>query len=172
LNCGCVAVSPSDLAVALIALGAKVKIVGPSGERVVPVEDLYVTPRPLIEQDELLTEVFVPAVPETAMQAFSKFRLRSSVDFAMVSLALMVSVKDGVCEDARIVLGAVSPRPIRAASAEKAIRGKRINTEVIEAVAEAIVEGASPLSMNAYKLQILKKLIKDSLWDMAIGCGK
>ncbi len=163
LNCGCVAVSPSDLAVALIALGAKVKIVGPSGERVVPVEDLYVTPRPLIEQDELLTEVLVPPVPDGASQVFVKFRLRSSIDFAIVSVALLLIMEDGICKDAKVVLGGVSPRPIRASLAEEALKGRSLTPESIEAASQAAVKEAVPLSMNAYKVELTKTLLKRAL---------
>lgn len=163
LNCGCVAVSPSDLAVALMALGAKVKVVGPSGERLVPIEELYLTPQASIGQDGLLTEVLVPPVPSDAKQVFSKFRLRNSVDFAIVSVALLLLIKDGVCKDARIVLGGVSPRPIRALPAEEALKDKALTPESIEAAAQAAVARAIPLSMNAYKVKLTKALLKRAL---------
>lgn len=163
LNCGCIAVSPSDLAVALMALGAKVKVVGPSGERLVPIEELYRTPQASVGQDEVLTEVLVPPVPEDAKQVFSKFRLRSSVDFAIASVALLLLMEDGVCKSARIVLGGVSPRPIRAVPAEEALKGKSLTPETIEVAAQVAVAKAIPLNMNAYKVELTKVLLKRAL---------
>lgn len=162
-NCGCVAVNPSDLAVALMALGAKIKIVGSKGFRVVPIENFFSLPRGALAADELIAEIQVPRPPENAKQTFLKFRLRSSIDFPIVSVASLVIMDGEVCKEARIVLGAVSPRPIRAIMAEQAIKGKAINIKTAEIAAEAAVAGAVPLNMNEYKVEITKTLVKRAL---------
>lgn len=159
----CFAVCPSDTAVALSALDAIIKIRGPQGERTIPVSAFY---QPLgndLKDDEILTEIQVPQPPEGAKQTFLKFRLRNAVDFAIVSVALIITIGGGVCEDVRIALGAVAPRPIRAVGAEQTIKGKAINAATAEAAAEAAVIGAVPLNMNAYKVEITKALVKRAI---------
>jgi CO/xanthine dehydrogenase FAD-binding subunit len=162
-NCGCVAVNSSDIAVALSALDAKIKIAGPMGARMVPIDEFLSSLRKVLAIDEIVTEIQVPQPPDMAKQAFLKFRLRSAIDFPLVSVASLTSTSDGVCKDARIVLGAVAPRPIRAMLAEQAIEGKTISTATAEAASEAAVLGTVPLNMNAYKIEITKTLVKRAL---------
>ncbi|MCS7114582.1 MAG: FAD-dependent oxidoreductase [Nitrososphaerota archaeon] len=162
-NCGCIAVNPSDLAVALMAFGAKIKIVGSKGSRTIPIEEFFNSPRGTLAVDEMVTEIQVPKPLENAKQAFLKFRLRNSIDFPIVNVASLITMSGGVCKEAKIVLGAVSPRPIRATSAEQTIKGKAINTETAEAAAAAAVAGAVPLNRNEYKIEIAKALVKRAL---------
>ena len=162
-NCGCVSVSSSDMGVVLVALGARVEITGPRGVRTVPIEELFGSLRTTLEADEMVTEIEVPPPPDGARQTFLKFRLRESVDFPIVSVATLITVDGGVCRDARIVLGAVAPAPVRATMAEQAIKGKAINAATAEAASEAAVIGAVPLNMNAYKVEITKTLVKRAL---------
>jgi NADPH-dependent glutamate synthase beta subunit-like oxidoreductase/CO/xanthine dehydrogenase FAD-binding subunit len=162
-NCGCVSVHPSDMGVVLAALGAQVEIAGPSGTRMVPIEEFFGSLRNILEADEMVTEIRVPPPPDGAKQTFIKFRLRESVDFPIVSVASVITVDGGVCQDARIVLGAVAPAPVRATTAEQAIRGKTVNAALAEAASEAAVTGAAPLNMNAYKVEITKTLVKRAI---------
>jgi NADPH-dependent glutamate synthase beta subunit-like oxidoreductase/CO/xanthine dehydrogenase FAD-binding subunit len=162
-NCGCVSVHPSDMGVVLAALGAQVEIAGPAGTRTVPIEEFFGSLRNILEADEMVTEIRVPPPPDGARQIFIKFRLRESVDFPIVSVASVITVDGGVCRDARIVLGAVAPAPVRATMAEQAIRGKAINAKTAEAASESAVTGAIPLKMNAYKIEITKKLVKRAI---------
>ncbi len=162
-NCGCVAVNSSDIAVALTALDAKIKIVGPTGTRIVPIEDFFSSLRNVLSVDEVVTEIQVPRPTDMAKQTYLKFRLRSAIDFPLVSVASLINLRGDVCKDARIVLGAVAPRPIRAMLAEQKIRGKTINAATAEAASEAAVIGTIPLSMNEYKVEITKTLVKRSL---------
>ena len=159
----CFAVCPSDIATALSALDARIKVVKQDGERVIPMTDFYHTLGHVLEPDEIVTGIRVPRPPENTAQSFIKFRLRESVDFAVVSVASVVSMEDGICKDARITLGAVAPTPHRATAAEEAIRGKSLNRSIAEEAAEAAVSGARPLSMNAYKIEITKTLIKRAI---------
>lgn len=162
---GCFAVCPSDLAVALSALDASIRIAHPGGERVVPVADFYGSMGPKLKTGEIVTEIRIPPAPDRATQAFQKFRLRASVDFAVVSAAMLITWDDGICQDARIILGAVAPMPYRARAAEDVIRG-RSPQALAEAAAEAALDQARPLGMNAYKIEIARTLIKRLLIEI------
>jgi xanthine dehydrogenase YagS FAD-binding subunit len=159
----CYAVCPSDTAIALAALEAKVKTVRPAGERTIPLADFYDTLGPVLEPDELVTEIRIPAPAANAVQRFLKFRLRESIDFAVVSVAAVLDVAEGVCRDARIVLGAVAPVPYRATAAEDVVRGGPLDERQAEQAAEAALRDAKPMSGNAYKIEIAKTLIKRAL---------
>jgi xanthine dehydrogenase YagS FAD-binding subunit len=159
----CYAVCPSDTAIALAALEAKVKTVRPAGERTIPLADFYDTLGPVLEPDELVTEIRIPAPAANAVQRFLKFRLRESIDFAVVSVAALLDVAEGVCRDARIVLGAVAPVPYRATAAEDVVRGGPLDERQAEQAAEAALRDAKPMSGNAYKIEIAKTLIKRAL---------
>jgi xanthine dehydrogenase YagS FAD-binding subunit len=156
----CYAVCPSDLAIALAALEAEVKTVRPAGERTMPLADFYDTLGPVLEADELVVEVRIPAPAANAVQRFSKFRLRESIDFAVVSVAAVLDVVEGICRDARIVLGAVAPVPYRAVGAEDVVRGGPLDQRQAELAAEAALRDAKPMSGNAYKIEIAKTLVK------------
>ena len=162
-NCGCVSVNSSDMGLVLVALEARVKIAGPRGVRTVPVVEFFGSLRNTLEADEMVTEIQVPQPPDGARQTFLKFRLREAVDFPIVSVASVINIDNGVCQDARIALGAVAPTPIRATEAEKMIKGKALNSKTAEAASEAAVIGAIPLSMNAYKVEITKILVKRAI---------
>jgi len=95
--------------------------------------------------------------------------MRKSIDFPIVSIAAVITVKKGVCLDARIVMGAVAPKPIRIKASEAAIKGKAINVETAEAAATAAVIDAVPLIKNAYKVEIIKNLVKKAILSMDSG---
>jgi xanthine dehydrogenase YagS FAD-binding subunit len=165
---GCFAVCPSDMAVALAAVGATVSLVGPGGScRWIPVEDLYVPLGTTVGPSELVNEVRVPMPAKEAKSSFVKFTVREPVDFAVVSVASTVVLHDGVCEDARIVLGAVGPRPYRAATAEVFLRGGRLDAESVDMAADLAVADAKPLRMNKYKVEIARTLVKRTLVELA-----
>jgi xanthine dehydrogenase YagS FAD-binding subunit len=155
----CFAVCPSDTAVALAALNGEIKIAGSKGERSMPVEEFFSPLGNALKRDEMVTEVKVPRINGQAKQTFLKFTLRKTVDFAIVSTASVITAKEGVCEDARLVLGAVAQKPIRLRKAEEVIKGRRIDHGAAVEAAEQAVSGARPLSMNAYKVEIAKALI-------------
>jgi xanthine dehydrogenase YagS FAD-binding subunit len=161
----CFAVCPSDTAVALAALDAQIKIVSQKGERRVAVVDFFGPLGNALQQGEMITEIEIPRVSDSAKQAFHKFTLRNPVDFAIVSVAVVTTMEDGVCTNARIVLGAVAPKPFRAKKAEEAIIGRPIDQNVAAEAAEQALMAARPLSMNAYKVEITKALIRRALED-------
>src|SRR5437870_5888959 len=144
-------VHPSDTAPALVALGATARISAGSRERTVLMEKFFVTPRENVAREnvllanEILTAIDVPAAPAGSKAICVEGRVREIWDFALCSVAAMVTVKDGVVADARIVLGGVAPIPYRAAKAEAAIVGKPLNEASAAAAGLAAVDGARPL---------------------------
>lgn len=159
----CFAVCPSDTAIALTALDSKVKIAGSGKNRIVLVKDFFTTLGNVLEPGEIVTEIQVPKPLDGARQTFLKLTLRKPIDFAIASVASIIALEDGICKDARIVLGAVAPTPIRAMKAEEAIEGKTINPNTAAEAAEAAVINAKPLSMNAYKIEQTKVLVQRAI---------
>lgn len=156
----CYAVCPSDLAIALAALQAEAITAGPAGERTIPLANLYHALGTVLDPGELITRIRIPNPAGSTVQRFSKFRLRNAVDFAVVSVAVVLEVTGGVCQDARIVLGAVAPTPYRAVAAEKVLRGKALNNRRAALAAAAALQDARPMSRNAYKIEIAKTLVE------------
>jgi xanthine dehydrogenase YagS FAD-binding subunit len=156
----CFAVCPSDTATALSALNAEIEIVGSKGSRWVPVGGFFTALGNCLGPNDVVTGVKVPLPPNGARQSFLKFTLRRPVDFAVASVASLITVDDGVCTGARIVLGAVAPMPLRAEESEHAILGKPLDEASAEEAARASVSGARALSRNAYKIDIVKALVK------------
>jgi xanthine dehydrogenase YagS FAD-binding subunit len=159
----CFAVCPSDTAIALTALDAKVKIAGSGKNRVVPVKDFFTILGNGLEPGEIVSEIQVPKPLDKARQTFLKLTLREPIDFAIVSVASVVVLEDGICKSANIALGGVSPTPVRAAKAEQAIKGKPIDAKTAAEAAEAAVAGAKSLGMNAYKIEETKVLVRRAL---------
>lgn len=159
----CFAVCPSDTAVALAALDGRIRIAGAGGERVVAATDFYTPLGNALKAGEMVTSVEVPRVDAAARQAFLKFTLRKPVDFAIVSVAVVILEEQGVCTWARIALGAVAPGPVRAGTAEEALAGKPITPELAAEAAELALADAKPLSRNGYKVVIAKTLVKRAI---------
>ena len=159
----CFAVCPSDTAIALTALDAKINLVGTADNRTIPIRKFFTPLGNLLETNEILKEIQVPHPPKGAKHAFLKFTLRKPIDFSIVSVASVITEREGICTDARIVLGAVAPTPIRATVAEEAIMGKALDATSAEEAAKAAVIGAKPLSMNAYKVEVTKALVKRAI---------
>ncbi len=159
----CFAVCPSDMAVALAALNGQVRITGPRGERSIAVTDFFSSMANALERSEMVTEIEVPRLSGPMKQAFLKFTLRKPVDFAIVSVASVMTVKQGICGDARVALGAVAPGPVRAKKAERFLIGRSIDNDRAAEAAEQAVSGARPLSKNAYKVEITKALVKRAI---------
>ena len=159
----CFAVCPSDIAVALATLDTQIKIESPRGERRIAVTDFFGALGNSLKRDEMVTEIEIPRVTELAKQVFLKFTLRRPGDFAIVSVASVITVEGGICSDARIALGAVAPAPVRAQKAEEVIRGRSIDQKVATEAADQAVASAKPLSMNAYKIEITRRLVERAI---------
>jgi xanthine dehydrogenase YagS FAD-binding subunit len=160
---GCFAVSPSDTAVALTALNAVMKIAGARKNRIVPVKDFFTTLGNVLQPGEIVTEIQIPKPLDEAKQTFLRLTLRRPVDFAIVSVASVISLESGMCKDASIALGAVAPMPIKVLKAERILKRKPLESRTAEEAAEAAVVGAKPLSMNAYKIEETKVLVRRAI---------
>jgi xanthine dehydrogenase YagS FAD-binding subunit len=159
----CFAVCPSDIAVALAALDGRIKIESPRGERRIAVTDFFGAVGNGLKGDEMVTEIEVPRVPGPARQTYLKFTLRSPVDFAIVSVASVITMEGPICSDARIALGAVAPGPVRARKTEEVVKGRSIDKKTAMEAADQAVAGAKPLSMNAYKIEITRRLVERAI---------
>ncbi|BBO82067.1 hypothetical protein DSCO28_26330 [Desulfosarcina ovata subsp. sediminis] len=161
-NCGCLAVNASDIGSALVAVNGQIV----TTKRRIDAAEFFAPDamRPtVLDDDEIIVEIRVPQIPPEARQTYSKFTLRKPIDFAIVSVASIIDVENGVCKDARIVLGAVAPAPIRAKAAEEILAGGRITAELAAAAAEQALKDASPLSRNEYKVHAAKALVKRAI---------
>ncbi len=161
-NCGCVAVSPSDLAPVLVALDATVVTTA----RELPAAALFAASRAsstVLGDDELVTEVRLPPPAAGTRTAYEKFRLRNAIDFPILSVAVSLVVRDGAVTEARVVLGAAAPVPLRVPLVERALVGLEASPPNLAAAARASAAewaaGCLPLAPNAYKLQVATTLL-------------
>ena len=161
----CHSASPSDLAPALIALGARVNIAGILGNRTVSLEDFYLPDgKNILQPDEIITEIQIPAIESSARQRFVKFRTRKAIDFALASVAVVITTEGDRVTAARIVLGGVSPTPYRAVLAEDVLKNQVLSEEIAEKAAASSVIESSPLSKNAYKIPLTRNLVRKALY--------
>jgi len=156
--------SPSaDTAPPLLALEARVEIAGSNQIRVVPLVDFFIAPgETVLGYNEIVTGIQIPKLQANTGTAFLRLT-RVAADLTKVSAASVVTVKDGVCVDARIALGGVAPTPVRAKKTEKFLTGKKLEDEVIEKAAGIITEEISPISdvrsTNEYREETSKLLV-------------
>jgi xanthine dehydrogenase YagS FAD-binding subunit len=164
----CVATHPSDLAVALVALDATLRVRGPEGERSFPVEELFRLPgdTPHLEHSLLPQELIVELrVPGGALGGgrYLKVRDRASYEFALVSAAAALTVEGGTIREARLAAGGVGTRPWRLRACEEALVGRAPERAVFAEAAEHAVQDARPLHHNHYKLDLLPRTIVRAL---------
>ena len=161
----CPAVHPSDTAVALEALDARVLLLTWDGARMLPIEDFFVGPsvdvtrENVLEAGEILGQVVIPSASPNARSLFLKAKERQAMDFALASVAVSLEVDGDSVKDARVVLGGVAPVPRRVRNAESALIGMGIGDIDPEQVGRIAVEGASPLSDNGYKVRLATGLV-------------
>jgi xanthine dehydrogenase YagS FAD-binding subunit len=169
----CLSNHPSDTAVALAALDARIHIASPRGERIIAISDFLpghnwigarLQPNAL-PSDEIVTEVEVPFRP--AHSTYVKFALRNSWDFAISSVAVSAIIEDGIWSDVRIVLGGVATSPYRSREAEDLIKSKNISEELAREAADTALQQAKPLKMNSYKVELSKTLVRRTLLSLA-----
>lgn len=169
----CVATHPSDMCVALAALDAVIHLRGADGERTVPVVDFHRLPgdRPDIETvirpGELITAIELPPLAMAAQSTYRKVRDRASYAFALISVGAAIKVDAGLVGDVRIAIGGVAHKPWRAWKAEAALRGQPVNAESFRAAAEAELADASPLTHNAFKVELATRTIAAVLADLS-----
>ena len=165
----CVAVSPSDTAPALVALDAHMTIRSRGGTREVNAEDYFIGPgiditrMTLLEPGDLLTTIQVPPAWAGATFYFEKIRDRNVWDFALVSVAAAIVTTGQTIERIRIVVNGVAATPVRLARVEEAVRGRPRNEATAELAGEMAIAGARPLHHNAYKVPLMRNLVKRAI---------
>jgi len=165
----CVATHPSDMAVAMAALDAMLTVEGEAGPRDIALVDLHRLPgdTPRIETalrpGELITAVTLPPNPFAARSAYRKVRDRASYAFALVAVAAGLDLEGGVIRDVRLALGGVAHKPWRAWEAEAVLRGRPATKAVLHEAAEAELATARGLRDNAFKIDLARRLIVDTL---------
>jgi xanthine dehydrogenase YagS FAD-binding subunit len=165
----CYVVHPSDIAPALVALGAFVRISGNGSSRSLPMEKLHVPPsddpqRELyLEDGEIVTEVVLPPPAQGLRSSYRKVRARGCWDFALAGVALALRLEGKEVKAASVVLSGAAPIPWRARPAEKALNGQTLDPETIKKAAKAAVQGAEPLADNGYKIPLFEGLIQEQL---------
>jgi xanthine dehydrogenase YagS FAD-binding subunit len=165
----CVAVNPSDSAPALIALDAKFVLQTPKGERAVDAEDYFIGPEieitrlHILKPGDLLTAIRIPSTWAGAKFYFEKVRDRNVWDFPLLNVASAIVVSNGVIERMRIAVNGAAARPLRLKNVEDAVRGKPANAATGEMAGRIAVQGAIPLQFNAYKIPLMRNLVKRAI---------
>lgn len=168
----CIATHPSDMCVALAALGALVHLQGMRGERTLPLTDLHRLPEDhpeietLLEPGELIMAIELPVLTFGARSTYRKVRDRASYAFALVSVAAALALDGDKVGDVRIALGGVAHKPWRAWKAEDALRGQAATVANFQAAAEAELADAQPLRDNGFKVELARRTITAVLGEL------
>jgi len=165
----CVAVNPSDTAPALIVLDAKFVIRGSKGERIVDAEDYFIGPDiditrfHILQPGDLLTSIRIPSTWAGAKFYFEKVRDRNVWDFPLLNVASAMAISGNTIERIRIAVNGAAARPLRLKAVEEAVRGKPANAATGEMAGKLAVQGAVPLQFNAYKIPLMRNLVKRAI---------
>jgi xanthine dehydrogenase YagS FAD-binding subunit len=165
----CVAVNPSDTAPAFIALDAKFVVLTPKGQEVMDAEkyfigpDVDITRMNILRPGYLLTAIRIPSTWANAQFYFEKVRDRNVWDFPLMNVASAVKLSGGTIQDIRIAVNAVAARPLRLKTVEDSVRGKPRYAATGEAAGKLAIQGAVPLQFNAYKIPLMRNLVKRSI---------
>jgi len=158
---GCYAVHPSDMGIALLALGASAV----TNKRTLPMSQFFSTLSPghVLAEGEIVTSITVPPPATDTKQVFLKFKVRKSFDFAVASVGLVCSPASATVSAASIWLGGVAPKPVEATTAETALKGNAISATVAANAGAAAITAAVPMTMNAYKKPIVQELVRKAI---------
>ena len=162
------------MAVAMVALDAVVRVLGPNGERTIPLTGFHRLPGDeprrdtVLEHGELITAIDLPPLAYATRSHYRKVRDRASYAFALVSVAAAIDVSGGIVRDARIAFGGVAHVPWRATKAEAALRGAPATEETFRRAAEAELAHAQPLRQNAFKVPLARNTLVRTLLDLTL----
>ena len=167
----CNASPAAECAPALITLGAKARVIGVHGERLVSMEEFFVGPgETLLQRDEILTELLMPTLPDSTAGVYLKHSTRR-VDVAIVGVGAVITLDGKKCQDIKIALGAVGPTPFRAKKAESILRGQELSEELLEKVAEAASAESFPIDdirgYTDYRRGMVEVLVKEGIKQAA-----
>jgi xanthine dehydrogenase YagS FAD-binding subunit len=174
----CVAVNPSDSAPAFIALDAKFVIRTRKGERVVDAEDYFIGPDiditrlHILQPGDLLTAIRIPSTWAGAQFYFEKIRDRNVWDFPLMNIASAMATSGDRIEGIRIAVNGAAARPLRLKAIEDAVRGKPRDLATGEMAGKLAVQGAVPLQFNAYKIPLMRNLVKRAIVGIGTGAGE
>jgi xanthine dehydrogenase YagS FAD-binding subunit len=171
----CYAVYPGDAATALIPFDARARLATPSGPKELSLEqlvpgDMMVDGRiqsHVVRFNEILTEVVIPAPKPGLRASFEKLRPRGVWDFAMASLAMALQVRDGNIDDARVVFGGISGKPLRERAVEDFLKGKRLTADLADQAVAMALANAAPLKYNATKIDMAKGLLASAITKLS-----
>ncbi|GAA3484992.1 xanthine dehydrogenase family protein subunit M [Streptomyces yanii] len=171
----CIATHPSDVAVPLMALDARVHTEGPHGRRVYPIDDFFLLPgetphmeHPL-EHGELVVGIEVPGLPAARSSTYLKVRDRESYEFALTSVAAAVTLADGIIGDVRLALGGVATKPWRARRAEELLRGAPARRETFQRAAREELASSRTTLLNAFKVELAQRTMVRVLETLTTG---
>src|SRR5947207_233340 len=170
-------VSPSTLAPLLIALGTRLRLVGPKGKRDIPLEKFYLTPTSETEREhdlkpnEIVTEIMIPPLAG-AKSATYEVRQKETMDWPLALAAVVLNLKNGKVSAAHVLMGAVAPVPWRSSEAEATLIGKTISEDVALAAGNAAVTNARSLGHNGYKIQLARIAVKRAIMSAIEGGPK
>jgi xanthine dehydrogenase YagS FAD-binding subunit len=171
----CIAVHPSDMCVALAALGATVHVAGPEGDRATPFADFHRLPgdTPEIDtnlaRDEIITAIELPPEEFSRNYSYLKIRDRLSYAFALVSVAAALRIETGAIKDARIALGGVAHKPWRVPDAEQTLEGQQPSRKAFGEAARVILRDAAGFAHNSFKIELARRAIIRALEQAAAG---
>lgn len=166
-------VHPSDTAPALVALDAKFRVTGTSGDRTVAAADFFALPKVnaarenVLAPSEVLVSIHLPKAARGVRSTYHKVLDREAWTHAVVSAAIVLDMDQQICRSARIVLGGVAPIPWRLPKVEAMLAGQRITPELAAKAGDAAVEGANPLAKNGYKIPLTKAVVRRTLLSLA-----
>jgi xanthine dehydrogenase YagS FAD-binding subunit len=171
----CYITHPSDTAPALVAYQATLRILGPRGTKLLPIEKFYVLPsqdvrkETVLKPKEILTEILLPPQSKGLLSSYRKVRARQSWDFALAGVALALKLKEDRVEKARVVLSGAAPIPWRSKEAEQTLTGNPLNTDTITRAVNAALKNAEPLEKNSYKIPLFQGILEEELRAIAKG---
>ena len=160
----CIAVNPSDMASALVALAATVK----TSKRSIPIDEFFSANNGMkstvLDANEIVTEIQVPNPVPGTRTAFKKIALRKTIDFAIVNCAVAITAKGSSISSTRVCMNGVYNNPYRATVAEELLMSRSFDETLAQEAGGAALVEAKPLPMNRYKVQIAKALVRDTLF--------
>jgi xanthine dehydrogenase YagS FAD-binding subunit len=165
----CIAVYPGDLAIALVSLDASIDVLGPNGERTLPVQELHREPgatphiETTLDPGELILRIRMPKTRMGRASTYHKIRDRESYAFALASAAVALDLDGDIVRDARIAVGGLATRPWRAGAAERMLVGRRLTARVAREAGDAALEGARPGHQNGFRIELGTRTVADAL---------
>jgi xanthine dehydrogenase YagS FAD-binding subunit len=173
----CIATNPSDMNVALTALNAVVSIAGPKGRREVPIREFFLLPgdtpqlETVMEPGDLITHVLIPRPQAKAASLYLKLRDRASYEFALSSVAIVLTLDGGSIHDVAIAMGGIGTRPWRSDEAEHLLRGKPPSAALFQQAAQTFLSGATPRSGNDFKIELARRCLQQAMGDAALAAA-